>query len=94
MSDPAIVALTGEIDLHQSSAVLARIDPLIKTRAPKIRVDLSGVTYMDSSGIATMIDAMQRTQAYGGTFTLAGIGPSVMKIFQIARLDQFFEIEP
>ncbi|MBS0658278.1 MAG: STAS domain-containing protein [Verrucomicrobia bacterium] len=93
MSEPAVVALTGEIDLHQSSQVLARIDPLIKARTPKIRIDLSGVSYMDSSGIATMIDAMQRTQSYGGQFTLAGIGPGVMKIFKIARLDQFFEIE-
>ena len=91
-AEPAVVALDGEIDLHQSAQVLARLDPLIASRCPSIRVDLSGVTYMDSSGLATMIDAMQRTQAYGGEFALAGIKPNVMKVFQIARLDQVFRI--
>src|SRR5262249_30343118 len=85
-AEPAVVALEGEIDLHQSAQVLARLDPLISARCPNIRVDLAGVTYMDSSGLATMIDAMQRTQAYGGEFTLAAIRPNVMKVFQIARL--------
>jgi anti-sigma B factor antagonist len=91
-AEPAVVALDGEIDLHQSAQVLARLDPLIAARCPSIRVDLSGVTYMDSSGLATMIDAMQRTQSYGGEFALAGIRPNVMKVFQIARLDQVFRI--
>ena len=91
-AEPAVVALDGEIDLHQSAQVLARLDPLIASRCPSIRVDLSGVTYMDSSGLATMIDAMQRTQSYGGEFALAGIRPNVMKVFQIARLDQVFRI--
>jgi anti-sigma B factor antagonist len=91
-AEPAVVALEGEIDLHQSAQVLARLDPLISARSPIIRVDLAGVTYMDSSGLATMIDAMQRTQAYGGEFVLAAIRPNVMKVFQIARLDQVFRI--
>ncbi len=93
-AEPTVVALSGEIDLHQSPQVLARLDPLIKGRSPAIRVDLSGVSYMDSSGIATMIDAMQRTEAYGGKFTLCGIRPTVLKVFNIARLDQVFEIVP
>ncbi len=93
-AEPAVVALDGEIDLHQSAQVLARLDPLIASRTASIRVDLSGVTYMDSSGLATMIDAMQRTQSYGGEFALAGIRPNVMKVFQIARLDQVFRIVP
>ena len=93
MSAPAAtVALEGEIDLHQSPQVLNRLDPLISARTPHIRVDLAGVTYMDSSGIATLIDAMQRTQAYGGEFDLSAIRPGVLKVFQIARLDQVFTI--
>ena len=93
-AEPAVVALEGEIDLHQSAHVLARLDPLISARCPSIRVDLADVSYMDSSGLATMIDAMQRTQSYGGEFTLAAIRPNVMKVFQIARLDQVFRIVP
>lgn len=88
----ATVALEGEIDLAQSPQVLARLDPLITARTPHIRVDLAGVTYMDSSGIATLIDAMQRTQAYGGEFDLASIRPGVMRVFQVTRLDQVFNI--
>ena len=47
---------------------------------------------MDSSGIATLIDAMQRTQAYGGEFDLASIRPGVLRVFQVTRLDQVFTI--
>ncbi len=91
---PAIVALEGEIDLHESPQVLERINPLIARRSPVVHVDMSRVSYIDSSGLATFIDAMQRIQAYGGEFALVAMRDSVHKIFEISRLDQVFKIYP
>src|SRR5207249_3076556 len=54
----------------------------------------SGVTFIDSSGLAVLINAMQDVKAYGGKLTLAGINNNVRSIFEIARLDQFFLIDP
>ncbi len=91
---PAVVSLEGEIDLHESPQVLERINPLIASRSPKIHVDMSRVSYIDSSGLAAFIDAMQRIQAYGGEFALVAMRDSVHKIFEISRLDQVFKILP
>ena len=57
-------------------------------------VDLSGVTFIDSSGLAVLINAMQDIKEYGGQFALAGINNNVRSIFETARLDQFFLIDP
>lgn len=93
-AEPAIVALEGEIDLHESPQVLDRLNPLIAKKLPSIHLDLSKVSYIDSSGLATFIDAMQRIQGYGGEFALVAMRESVRKIFEISRLDQVFKIVP
>jgi anti-sigma B factor antagonist len=92
--EPHILALEGEIDLHESPHVKEQINPLIEQKLPKVFIDLSGVSYIDSSGIAVFIEAMQRIQAYGGKLGLFGIRKSVQTIFEIARLDQVFRIFP
>ncbi len=91
---PDVVALEGEIDLHESPQVMERLNPLIAKQSPRIHLDLSRVSYIDSSGLATFIDAMQRIQAYGGEFALIAMRESVHKIFEISRLDQVFKIYP
>lgn len=91
---PEVVALEGEIDLHESPQLMERLNPLIARRSPSIHLDLSRVSYIDSSGLAAFIDAMQRIQAYGGEFALVAMRESVRKIFEISRLDQVFKIYP
>ena len=92
--NPEVVALEGEIDLHESPQVIERLNPLIAKKLPSIYLDLSRVSYIDSSGLAAFIDAMQRIQAYGGEFALVAMRESVRKIFEISRLDQVFKIYP
>ena len=92
--EPEVVALEGEIDLHESPQVTQRLNPLIAKKLPRIYLDLSGVSYVDSSGLAAFVDAMQRIQAYGGEFALVAMRDSVHKIFEISRLDQVFKIYP
>ena len=94
MPAPHIVPFEGEIDLNEVPQVASRLDPLIAQRQPCIHLDLSRVSYVDSSGLAAFIDAMQRVQAYGGEFALVALGDSVRRILQIARLDQVFTILP
>lgn len=91
---PEVIALDGEIDLHESPQVLERINPLIARKMPKIHLDMSRVSYIDSSGLAAFIDAMQRVQSYGGEFALVAMRESVRKIFEISRLDQVIKILP
>ena len=89
-----VVPLEGEIDLHESPQIMDRLNPLIARKSPRVHLDLSRVSYIDSSGLAVFIDAMQRVQSYGGEFALVAMRDSVRKILEIARLDQIFKIYP
>jgi anti-sigma B factor antagonist len=93
-SEPAIVALEGEIDLHESPNVRETLRQYIEKKAPRIYVDMSQVGYIDSSGLAVLIDAMQRIANYGGKFGLIAIQPAVRTVLEIARLDQVFRVYP
>jgi anti-sigma B factor antagonist len=89
-----VVPLEGEIDLHVSPRVAATLEELIKKKTPRLVVDLSKATYIDSSGLAVLIEAMQNVEEYGGKFALAGLNENVRSIFETARLDQVFLIYP
>jgi anti-sigma B factor antagonist len=89
-----VFPLEGEIDLHISPAVAISLQEIIAKKPARLLVDLSRVSYVDSSGLAVLIDAMQKVQKYGGTFGVVGMQQSVRSIFEIARLDQVFRIFP
>lgn len=67
---------------------------MIDKKPARLVIDLSRVTYIDSSGLAVLIEGMQNVNAYGGKFFLAGLQEDVRPIFEIARLDQVFVIFP
>lgn len=92
--EPNIISLEGEIDLHESPNVREALRPLIEQKVPRIYVDMTQVGYIDSSGLAVLIDAMQRIANYGGKFGLIGIRPAVRTVLEIARLDQVFRVYP
>jgi anti-sigma B factor antagonist len=89
-----ILPLKGEIDLHVSPSVTASLNGIIEKKPERLVVDLSGVTYIDSAGLAALIEAMQKVEGYGGKFLLAGLQETVRSIFEISRLDQVFQIFP
>jgi len=93
-NEPYVLEFEGEIDLHEAPRIKEQISKGIAKKPAKLVVDLSKVTYIDSSGLAALIDGLQRAQAYGGKLVLAGIHNHVRTIFQISRLDKVFSIFP
>src|SRR5436309_16105577 len=89
-----VLPLKGEIDLHVSPSVTASLNAMIEKKPEHLVVDLSDVTYIDSAGLAALIEAMQKVEGYGGKFSLAGLQETVRSIFEISRLDQVFQIFP
>jgi len=57
-----------------------------------VTVDLSGVTYMDTSGLATLVEAARIARKQGTQLVLSGIQGQVRYFLEITRLDQLFEI--
>ncbi len=91
---PEVLPLRGEIDLNEKPVVAAQLDPLIERKPAALILDLAEVSYVDSSGLALFIDALQRVQTYGGDLVLAALRENVRTVFEIARLDQVFRIFP
>jgi len=89
-----VLQLEGEIDLHVSPEVAESLRAMIENKPQVLVVDLAKTTYLDSSGLAVLIEGMQNVQQYGGKFALANVQESVQHIFDIARLDQVFQIFP
>ena len=87
----ALISVEGEVDMHSSPNVRETLVPYFKRDMQGIVVDLSAVTYMDSSGIATMIEGLQWSKNVGKRFVLAGLTPKVMDVFVLTNLKDVFE---
>ncbi len=93
-AQPNVLPLEGEIDLHVSQGIATSLKSITDKKPKQLVVDLSRVSYIDSSGLAVLIEGMQNVGGYGGNFALAGLQDGVRPIFEIARLDQVFRIYP
>ena len=91
---PNVLPLKGEIDLHVSPAVTESLNAMTETKPERVVIDLSCATYIDSAGLAALILAMQKVEAYGGKFFLTGLRETMRSIFQTSRLDRIFQIFP
>lgn len=90
--DIQVIELEGELDFHSSPELRSRLGELTNKQAAKILIDLKKVDYMDSSGIATFVEAFQKTKRYSGRLILAELTPTVRGVFEIAKLESIFEI--
>lgn len=89
-----IVAPVGDVDLTASPVLRAELKKIQTGRPGKLVVDLAEVPYMDSSGVATLVEAMQISRKNGTRLVLCGMQSKVKSIFEIARLDTVFTIVP
>jgi anti-sigma B factor antagonist len=88
----ALVHIAGEVDLYSSPALRKEILNLTKKKIPIILIDLKKVNYMDSSGVATLIEGLQLSNKFDGRFALVGLNPNVREVFELTRLDKIFDI--
>src|SRR5205823_12208752 len=91
---PNVLPLEGEIDLHVSPSVTESLNAMTEKKPERVVIDLSCATYIDSAGLAALILAMQKVEAYGGKFFLTGLRETMRSIFQTSRLDRIFQIFP
>ncbi len=87
----AIVEVVGDIDLPRSSVFQEELMVLIEKKPGRIIVDLSGVPYMDSSGLASLVKLLSRSRKKGIPVSLAGLTERVRSLFEITRLEKIFE---
>ncbi|MGC2062788.1 MAG: STAS domain-containing protein [Thermodesulfovibrionales bacterium] len=91
-SSNIVIAITGEIDMHSSPELRARLLELIGKKPPVLFIDFTSVSYIDSSGIATFVEGLKGMMPYGGRLKFVSIPPKIAEIFGFAKLDKVFEI--
>ena len=87
-----IVDLAGEIDLNAVSRIRDTLGDLTKAASAQILVNLSRATYIDSSGLGILMTARKEILQGGGRFVLCGMTKDVRMVFDLTRLNNFFEI--
>ncbi|GGV53099.1 STAS domain-containing protein [Streptomyces griseoflavus] len=92
-SGPHVLTVTGELD-HHSAPVLTGAVSEAQSDDRGLILDLSAVTYCDSTGITVLINAYQRAQTTGAPLVLAGVNPDLNRLFQVVGLDQVFTFRP
>ncbi|MCD8144964.1 MAG: STAS domain-containing protein [Oscillospiraceae bacterium] len=85
----------GEIDHHQVKSLMPEVERRIDLHLPNtLIVDLSGVTFMDSSGVALLLRAWRRMQELEGRMNVTQVPPQAARILRAAGLEQMMQIEP
>ena len=89
-----VIPLEGEIDLHISPRITTTLNAALKAKPRNLVIDMGNVSYIDSSGLAVLINGMRDMEDFGGIFILAGVRDEVRPILESARLENFFLIFP
>lgn len=88
------VALTGEIDHHCAKKFIESIISKMEAYTPQICIlDFQDVTFMDSSGIAVVINALRYMTQIQGKLILSGLNDQPMKVFRTSGIDKLVEIK-
>jgi len=84
--------VVGVVNIHTSPRLRDALKPLFTQQNKEIHIDLAGVSFMDSSGIATLVEGLQWARQSKGRFVLHHLQAVVLDIFTLAKLDNVFEI--
>ena len=90
--DSLVVEVAGDIDLRRSLEFQQSLMKLLDRGARRIVLDLAGVPYMDSSGVASLVKLLSRVRREGMDLKLCRLTERVRSIFEITRLDTVFPI--
>ena len=86
--------IQGEIDHHNAKAIREEIDAHIqRLQSPKVVLDFSAVTFMDSSGIGLVMGRYRLVNAYGGKVEVAGTSSSIRRVMKMAGLEKLVCIQ-
>jgi anti-sigma B factor antagonist len=90
-----VLALRGELDVATVGRLRRALTPVIEDAEAKlVVVDLVEVTFIDSTGLMTLLNALRRLVRRGGRLVLACSNPTVLRLFEATRTDATFEIVP
>lgn len=94
INDIQILELAGRFDTASASSVLQHIDSATARQPAKVVVNLEKVSFVDSTGLSTLVQGTKQSRMQDGDLYICGLQQPVRIIFELTRLDKFFEIFP
>lgn len=89
-----MLTLRGELDHHAAKEAMRKLEWELDAALPdKLTLDFSGVSFMDSSGIAVVVRALKRMRAMGGSAAIRNVPPQAKKVFTAAGIFRIIPLE-
>ncbi|MGE5704213.1 MAG: STAS domain-containing protein [Clostridia bacterium] len=87
------VSLEGDIYVEESAHIREELLQYISDGYKNLRIDMSRVTFIDSSGLGVLVAIQKRAIQNGGAVTIVGLKGSVLELFELTRLNRVFAME-
>lgn len=88
----SVIRVAGELDLATSPALQQACAAVAERKPETLRLDMSEVTFLDSSGISVLVQAHKQLDAQGGAFVLHGLRDQTRRVLDVAGLGEFFRL--
>lgn len=89
-----LVSVVGELDVATAPRLRNQLSKTLDDGRPTLVMDLTGVTFVDSTALGVLIEASKLCGANGGTMRIAVSEPRILKVFEITGLTELFDIRP
>jgi anti-sigma B factor antagonist len=90
----AVIRVAGEIHATTAPEFSERLNSVIANGKTRVALDLTGVEFIDSTGLSVLLNGLRRVTRARGTMVIACANPTVLRLFEITKLDSTFEILP
>ena len=91
--DATIIDVVGDIDLYNSPEMRkALLEALKEKRAPRLIINLKDVKYIDSSGVASLVEGLKVSRTLNSKFILYGLSAAAREVLELSRLIKVFEV--
>jgi len=88
-----VCSAEGDIDINTSPQVKKAFDKLVQSKSEKVVINLQKVAYIDSSGLATLVEILKNFKSFGGRLRLCNLSSKVKSLFEITKLEKLFDIK-
>jgi anti-sigma B factor antagonist len=92
--DTRVISVTGEIHVTTAPEFSQRLNDAIAAGTKGVVIDMSGVEFIDSTGLSVLLNGLRRVTRADGQLSLVVSNPTVLRLFEITRLDSTFDIQP
>jgi len=90
--DVTVCYVSGEIDINSAPQIKKMLDKVIGAKKKKVLFSFKDVSYIDSSGLATLVELLKNIKVYGGKLKLSNLSPKIKGLFEMTRLEKLFDI--